>query len=223
MSKSDIVYEILLKRIMSEDFNDGQLLSENILANELNISRTPIRSALLKLNMDGYIERVPNRGFIFKDVSEKERDDIFDTRMVLECFVLSKTIDILNQNDIHEMEEIIKKQKECYEKKVYNRLIEYDMKFHQVYIEKYHSEYIKNLLKNISNRLAFSGYRPIKKFFIGGHLIEEHINILDAIKKNDLERATYEIKYHMLNGQSNREEKLLKLNKSYKNLKEIMF
>lgn len=82
------VYRILRDRILRQELHAGEKLSDLRLSNELGVSRTPIREALLQLVQDGIVEAAPNRGFFVATISPKDVAEIFDIRTALETFAL---------------------------------------------------------------------------------------------------------------------------------------
>lgn len=82
------VYRILRDRILRQELHAGEKLSDLHLSNELGVSRTPIREALLQLVQDGIVSAAPNRGFFVATISPKDVEEIFDLRAALETFAL---------------------------------------------------------------------------------------------------------------------------------------
>jgi DNA-binding GntR family transcriptional regulator len=81
-------YEYLKAAVLSGRFTPGERLTEEHLAREMGISRTPIREALRKLESEGLIKALETRGFIVSRDSKAEVEEIFDIRAVLEGFAL---------------------------------------------------------------------------------------------------------------------------------------
>ncbi|MGA2958142.1 MAG: GntR family transcriptional regulator, partial [Thermodesulfobacteriota bacterium] len=75
---SERTYEYLRSRVLSGGFNPGDRLTEEHLAEELGVSRTPIREALHKLELEGLIKSLETRGFIIPRESNEEVEELFD-------------------------------------------------------------------------------------------------------------------------------------------------
>lgn len=75
-SLAEKAYEEIRRKIIYAEFLPGDILSENVLSKELDMSRTPIRDALLRLDAEGFIKTLKNRGILVKEISYKEILDI---------------------------------------------------------------------------------------------------------------------------------------------------
>lgn len=87
----DQVYAILKAEICRGVFEDGQRLHENELATRLNVSRSPVREALRQLASDGLVLELPNKGVFVKELTPKDIDDIFEIRLLLECYGIRRS------------------------------------------------------------------------------------------------------------------------------------
>src|ERR1700722_3106340 len=83
-SLSDVAYDALLDRMLSQELPPGSLLQERVLGDSLQISRTPIREALARLEAEGFVTRHAGRLLIVRDIPVQELMQIFHVRGVLE-------------------------------------------------------------------------------------------------------------------------------------------
>lgn len=81
-------YDVLRSRLFSNHYAPGDVLSERQLAAELGMSKTPVKAALERLEMEGYISVSPQMGITVLGITDKEVADLFDFRVALECHVL---------------------------------------------------------------------------------------------------------------------------------------
>ena len=84
----DQVYEILKNNITSGKYRQGQWLQENTLAEELHVSRSPVRDALHQLAKDGLVNEIPNRGVFVREYSLKDIDELFEIRIMFESYAI---------------------------------------------------------------------------------------------------------------------------------------
>ena len=82
------VYHIIKKRIANGTYEHGQRLQENDLAEDLMVSRSPVREALKQLVFEGVLEEFPNKGVYLRNFSGKDIRDIYDLRMILETYAI---------------------------------------------------------------------------------------------------------------------------------------
>jgi DNA-binding GntR family transcriptional regulator len=100
-------YEHLKSVILSGRFRPGERLAEEHLAEELGVSRTPVREALHKLERDGLIEPLESRGFCIPYDSLEEVEDLFDLRTVLEGYALRVICERITDEQLKALEEMI--------------------------------------------------------------------------------------------------------------------
>ena len=116
-TKRDLAYEEIKKLILSGKLSNDMSISENVLAKMLGMSRTPVRDALRRLEMDGFVRIIPNQGVVIREVSINEVKEIYDMRIALEEFVTKELADMLSDKDFSNLEKILKKQEEACKKK----------------------------------------------------------------------------------------------------------
>lgn len=103
----EITYEALKDAIIAGDILPGERIVESSFAKRLNISRTPIREALRKLEQDGLVVYTPRKGVVVKSLEEKDINDIYTIRTTLETLALTKAIDNVTPEKIAKMRDIL--------------------------------------------------------------------------------------------------------------------
>jgi len=101
------VVEILREKIISHEIKGGQPLRQDALAKELNVSRIPVREALLQLEAEGLVQFAPHKGAVATEVSAKEVDELFELRVLLECDVLRRALKSITDEELDKSEEIL--------------------------------------------------------------------------------------------------------------------
>jgi len=104
LSLAEKAYEQIRKKIIYAQFLPGEILSENVLSKELNMSRTPIRDALLRLDSEGFVKTLKNRGVLVKETSIKELFDIVALNNCLHMYavdLLSKEATTIDMEKLH--------------------------------------------------------------------------------------------------------------------------
>lgn len=107
-SLSAAVVERLREKILSGELREGQQLRQDVIAAEFQISRIPVREALSHLAAEGLIKIVANRGAIVSALSPEEIGELFETRAVLECYMLREAIPNLREDDFTRADEILR-------------------------------------------------------------------------------------------------------------------
>lgn len=123
-------YENLKSSIFSGRFTSGERLTEEHLAEELGVSRTPVREALHKLEQDGLIEPLESRGFCIPRDSAQEIEDLFELRTVLEGYTLKIICERITEEQIAMLEEIVNKADDAMRRKRIEEVFHWNTQFH---------------------------------------------------------------------------------------------
>lgn len=127
-----LVYEELKKNIMSMKLKPGQAMSTQEMATKLNVSRTPVREAFLRLQSEGLVEMIPQRETIVSRVDLKRVDQEKFIRESLELGVINKFLEKKNGDDIRIMSELIQVQEQCDQSGDFAGFLDADDRFHKV-------------------------------------------------------------------------------------------
>ena len=136
MSQTDTVpireraYEYLKDSILSGRFIPGERLTEEHLAKELGISRTPIREALHKLESEGLIKALATRGFVASQDSKEEVGELFEIRAVLEGYALRVICGRVTDVVLARLEEAVERAEEALKDHCLDELFQWNTRFH---------------------------------------------------------------------------------------------
>lgn len=130
LSVREKTYEYLKSNIFSGRFRPGTRLTEEHLAEELGVSRTPVREALHKLEQDGLIEPLESRGFCIPLDSPEEIEDLFDLRTVLEGYTLRIICERISGEQIATLEKIVEKAEGAHLRKRTDEIFQWNTEFH---------------------------------------------------------------------------------------------
>jgi DNA-binding GntR family transcriptional regulator len=172
------VYEYLRSAILSGRFNPGKRLTEEHLAKEIGVSRTPIREALHKLELEGLIKPLETRGFIVSRDSKDEVEELFEIRSILEGHALRIISGKISEQGLEQLNRFIEKAEEALKKERIDEVFKWNTKFHDmlhgfitekrrlhrlmVNVRKYVLRYRKNTLQYPDGgKRAIDGHRKI--------------------------------------------------------------
>lgn len=178
ISAREKTYDYLKTNILSGHFIPGERLAEEHLAEELGVSRTPVREALHKLEQEGLIEPLESRGFRVPQDSPEEIEDLFDIRTVLEGYTLKIICERITDEQMAMLEEIIGKADDALRRKRIDEVFQWNTQFHDtlhslvadkrrfhsliVNMRKYVLRYRKDTLRNLgAAKRAIDGHRQI--------------------------------------------------------------
>jgi len=201
-TKKDLAYEAIKRFILDGKLSGDMPISENVLANMLDISRTPVRDALRRLEMDGFVRVIPNQGVVIREVSISEVKEIYDMRIALEEFVVRELADGLFDEDFRNLEAILKKQEEACEKRDAVAFHEEDRRFHDYLMRAYGNAMITDFIARLRDRIEGINVNMLKtpgnmQLFYG-----EHKRIFEALRRRSGEEAAKEMDEHLKGGKT---------------------
>jgi DNA-binding GntR family transcriptional regulator len=197
----DQAYEEIKKLIVNGDLVPGEFLSEGFLCEQLEMSRTPIRSALQRLELDGILRIHPKQGIYISDISVKQINEVYEIRSALETFALRKLSKNIKKHQLVELHDILNKQYEYVKSEDTNLSLEYDMMFHLKIMEFIENEQMLEMFKSIRDKLKFYGNEVLKKKEIRlRQTYEEHLSILEDLENGNAEEVVQKIEEHLQNG-----------------------
>lgn len=132
---SEEIYEILKNRIIQLDYEPGQILNEKDVAEEFNVSRTPIRKVFEQLKNNKLLNIIPRYGAQVAPIDFMYMKSVFEVVRELDGFAASLAAKKINTEKREELEKIIEKIKNYDIEKEYTEIIIQDQKFHEIIIE----------------------------------------------------------------------------------------
>ncbi|MDQ0247685.1 DNA-binding GntR family transcriptional regulator [Bacillus fengqiuensis] len=172
-------------------------INEVALSEKLEVSRTPVREALIQLASENLLEYFPRKGFIVKEIDTKKKLDVFQVVGVLDALAATLSIAHLTESDIERMEELVKKIDLSISEKNYPDYQTYQNEFHKVYINKCNNDTVIELLASLQNsfvRQIYLSKDEEKLFVVLEEMNEQHKQIIEYFKKEDKENLEALIK-----------------------------
>jgi DNA-binding GntR family transcriptional regulator len=109
----EIVFERLRKAIIDGNLKEGDRLIETVVAENMGVSRTPVREAFRKLELEGLAENLPRKGSVVKGISKKDVTEIYDIREMLEGLGVRLACAKISKKQIDDLQDIIVKMEKC--------------------------------------------------------------------------------------------------------------
>lgn len=184
--------EILQGRLLS-----GQKLTEKVLCDKYQISRTPVREALHKLEMEGLVESIPNRGFYVLGLAEQDYLDMFTLRKIYEIQAVTWAIERITDEELEELEELFEFMEFYTMKKDVAKMLTINMNFHQKIYNASHNRMLKNLLSSYQEMLKHIENPSTPKASYLDEVFNEHREIFNAFKNKDIEAGRIAMANHM--------------------------
>lgn len=211
ISMSERVYQRIKSDILENKLKPGEKLIEENLANEFNVSRTPVREALKQLDQDGLITYYPRRGSVVSQISMKDAQELYEIREVLEGLAIRRICMEINSHNIKILERIITNMDKAIESNDYSTMEKLHRDWTEATLEMTNNELLKSYLlsvtKNLGRLRKISLYRPVQSI----DAYKETKDIYNAIANNDPDESERLAKLHVKNARKRFEKNLLEL------------
>ena len=197
----DVVFNTLRRAIITGEFAPGERLMEISLANRLGVSRTPVREAIRKLELEGLVIMIPRKGAQVAKITEKSLRDVIEIRCVLEEFAASLACERITEGGKEKLKEAHQQFVDAVQSRDILDIVEKDEKFHDAIFQATSNDKLITIINNL--REQFYRYRMEYVRDIEQHsvLVTEHENLLHAIFNHDSETAKQIMRTHLKNQQ----------------------
>jgi DNA-binding GntR family transcriptional regulator len=197
----EIVFETLRDAIINQVLLPGERLMEIQLAEEMGVSRTPVREAIRKLELEGLVVMLPRRGAYVAGISMKDILEVFEVRASLEALAASLAAERITEEELDEMERRLVKETEETEANNLRCIVEIDTSFHDLLYKAARNErlvYFVNLLQEQLHRFRSASLaRPGRS----KTALDEHRKILEALASRDAKLAERLAREHIENAE----------------------
>lgn len=197
------VFQEIREDILKGKFKENEELREATLGKELGVSRTPVREALRQLELEGLVHIIPNKGAYVTGITEKDVHDIYMTRSMLEGLCARWAAEHISEEQIQEMEEVLLLTEYHLDRGNAEQLAELDGKFHEVLYDASQSRILRHILSDFHKYVQVARKRYVKKEDRAKKSLEEHREILNALRTGDADRAEELAHIHILNVMEN--------------------
>lgn len=183
-------------------YKNGERLVEPKLAKNLGISRTPIREALRQLESEGFIEIVPRRGAIVKELTIKDIDDLYAIKANLEGLAARQAVLNLTEEQIESLININKKFRHIAEKNpnVTDEYLKDNIDFHNIFISASDNDKLVDILDGLSKNFQRLKSMLVSDAGRAAMAVVEHKKIIDAFVSKDPDLAESSVRNHIISG-----------------------
>lgn len=196
---ADIVYEQLLEAIRSGSIGPDERLVQEKLAEQLQISRTPVREALLRLEQDGILVSAPRGGFSIYRMTDAEVDDLYQARAAVE----GQSVRILASRNDPKVNRMLRRtieREENISSPSVRAYFEANRNIHRKIVEVTGNRYLIDMFDNIWNRgVSYNLFAAIEKVDLSKSL-GDHIRLVEAIESGNPTIAMEAIVDHIAHG-----------------------
>jgi DNA-binding GntR family transcriptional regulator len=193
----NLAYERIKTLLINGQLEFDEVYSANHFAEILGVSRTPIREALLQLTSEGFFVSLRGRGFKIKEFSEKEIQDFFEARKMIEAYVIEQLVDEVSAEDLKPLDDSLAQMINGHKKTETYSFLEADKSFHMNLIRRYQNSLLESIMGNIRDFISILGQKALASPGRVQEVIREHQHILEALHQKDRIKAVQAIQYHL--------------------------
>ena len=186
----DVVFNTLRQAILRGELKPGERLMEIQLANKLGVSRTPIREAIRKLELEGLVLMIPRKGAEVAEITEKSLRDVLEVRRAWEELSVQLACEKITKEEIRELERVAKEFQQVVKSSDITEIAEVDVRFHDIIYTATDNQKLIQLLNNLREQMYRYRVEYLKRDGVFPQLIAEHEAIIRHIENNEKEKAT---------------------------------
>lgn len=195
----DVVFNTLRQAILRGELEPGERLMEIQLAQKLGVSRTPIREAIRKLELEGLVIMVPRKGAEVAHITEKDMRDVLEVRSTLEEFAVSLACKNITQEAI----EALKASNKLFESAIISKdvvkIVDADVHFHDIIYGMTNNPRLIQIINNLREQMYRYRLEYVKDARAHSILISEHNDIIRKLTEKNVEEAKVVVKQHVYN------------------------
>ncbi|HEX2965833.1 MAG TPA: GntR family transcriptional regulator [Syntrophorhabdaceae bacterium] len=206
MKLKEKAYSIIKKEIFNFELKPKEVFFETDISKKLGVSRTPIRDALNRLEQEGLISRLSNRGYSVVDITASEIEELYELREALEVMALSAAAKRAQKQDWIRLEKKLLSQtvpQQDFSKKEYERFSELAQEFDREVARLSGKATLQKMISMITDKV--NRFRWMNIFFKdrAEQSRNEHLEIISYLKQDRVEEAIAATREHIHNSRDN--------------------
>lgn len=200
----EVVFETLREAIISGQLSPGERMMEVQLAEEMGVSRTPVREAIRKLELEGFVVMIPRKGAYVAGISYKDIADVFEIRAALESLAAGLAAERITEEELEDLERTLLQVSSADT----TNIVERDTDFHDIIYQASRNTRLIQIINNLREQIQ--RFRTTSLAFPGRmkEAIEEHKKMTEAIAERNVQLAQNLALEHIENAENSMLEAL---------------
>ncbi len=193
----DWAYETIKQMILNSEFKADEQLPIEALAQQLHISRTPIREALLRLESEGLVRAASRVGFFVQGITRREFSELFELRALTEGYAAEKAAAVLSDKDIVRLEDLHRAGTEAVDQGDLPRFMEMEVALHTLILQLARNRRLVRMVDSIKDLTYRERVLSLRSLENVKTSLAEHRKILDALRARKPVRARQAMQAHI--------------------------
>ncbi len=197
----EVVCETLRNAIVAGVLKPGERLMEIQVSEELGVSRTPVREAIRKLELEGFVVMIPRRGTYVSDLSIKDINEVFEVRTALDILAAGLAAERITADELEHMERLLVELGECIEQKDIDKIVQADSEFHDLLYSASRNKRLEGIINNLREQLT--RFRSLSMSYPGRlkEMMGEHTRMVESLGQRNVSLAKRLAGEHMANAE----------------------
>lgn len=188
-SLSEVIFNTLREAIIVGELKPGERLMEVQLSEKMGVSRTPIREAIRKLELEGLVKTLPRKGVYVAELSPEDIEDVLEVRAALDGLAAFLAADRIAAEEIKNLKSVLKQFEQNVEKNSTSGIVKKDVEFHDIIYRASGNSRLIQILNNLKEQILRFRVIYIKDYSTHEGLVKEHAQIVRAIEERDRLKA----------------------------------
>lgn len=195
----DVIFEALREAIIIGELKPGERLMEIQLSEKMGVSRTPVREAIRKLELEGFVDMIPRRGAQVADLSNKQIADVLEVRASLDGLATQLATLRISPDEFDALKTVQAQFRTFVEKENIPGAIKKDTEFHDIIYTASRNQRLVTMLNNLREQVHRFRVMYIKDIVSLRTLVSEHEEIVNAIETKDINLGIAAAQKHIHN------------------------
>ena len=195
----DVVFKTLRQGILTGELKPGERLMEIHLANKLGVSRTPIREAIRKLELEGLVTMIPRRGAEVAQITAKSLQDVLEVRKALDALAIELACDRITEVEMETLRTACIHFEHMIRTKDATKIARADVELHDIITKGSGNDKLVQMVNKLAEQMYRYRFEHIKDPASHERLVEEHHKILESLEHRDKIAAAQAVKEHIDN------------------------
>jgi DNA-binding GntR family transcriptional regulator len=199
LTLKDHVYNYIAKKIINGELAPNEKINENEIVKKMNISRTPVREALIQLASEGLLENVPRKGFVLRHVDENTAKELYAVIGLLEGYAAKLVAPVISEKELKDMAFYVSSMDLAIESNNFEMYYQLQAKFHDTYLELCDNKILLDTLNQMKKKFLRKVYRKEDTDDMQQMLRitnKEHGQILNLFHQKKYDKLEMEVRRH---------------------------
>ena len=199
---TNAIYNILRDKILTHQLKPGLKIVEEKLAQEIGVSRTPLKRALTRLEKENLIETIPRKGTYIKKFSAKEIEEVYEIRKLIEGYSAELAVNSITSNELKQMKKLTLDYRKFARERERASCADVDVQLHEILVKATRNTKLLEMMKNFNLQVKSMRMNQMNFCEWGEKTTREHLSIINALSKGDEKLARKLVEEHIEDAES---------------------